>query len=174
MELNEIVDRKHEVRMLPPAPQFVKQRIAKAAEELNRAGDMAAHVEIANEALCKLAVILYQCDSDGVYANIDNRTHRLLIPAPWGSLGWKHWEVRKWEAEILRAILMARVVKPRHIALFDYSAETRTWHLNIVSYPALDKAQAYLQHCAVTLTEWRMYADKYTASVLARRQKGVR
>lgn len=155
MELINVIDRKHEMRMLPAPSQYVRQRIAQAAEQLSRAGDMALHVEIANEALCHYVALLYQCDSDGVWANIDSRTHRLLVPAPWGSLGWKRWGVRKWEAETLRAVLMGRIGRPRHTPLFDYNGESRNWFLNAANYGSLDKANAYLKYCGVSLDEWR-------------------
>jgi hypothetical protein len=157
MDVTTIVERKHEIRTLPQPPQYVRQRIAQAAQELDKAGSMAIHIELANEALCKLTAMLYRCDSDGFFANVDNRTGRLLVPAPWGNAGWKRWGLRYWEACTLRGVLMARVTKPRHVALFDYNTVSRTWALDVGSYATLDKAQAYLQHCAVSLAEWRAH-----------------
>lgn len=155
MNINTIIDRKHEIRTLANPSQFVKQRIAKAAEELSRAGDMAAHVELANEALSKYTLMLYATDSDGVLANVDGRTGKIYVAAPWGNKGWKRWGLRCWEAVTLRGVLMARIVKPRHVSLYDYNTATRKWHINTNNYPTVDRAQAYLQHCAVTLAEWR-------------------
>jgi hypothetical protein len=160
MELLTIIDRKNEVRQLPAPAQYVKQRIAQAAQELSKAGDMALHVELANESLCNFVVMLYQWDQDGVWPNIDNVTHRLRVPAPWGSLGWKKWGLRKWEALILRRILMGRVGKARHTPLFDYNSDTRTWHLNLTNYATLDRANAYLKHCSVSLAEWRYVSQQ--------------
>ena len=157
MELHEIVERKHEVRTLPPAPQFVKQRIASAAEELSRAGDMAMHVELVNEALAKLTVMLYAADSDGAFANVDARTGRVLVPLPWGNKGWKRWGLRYWEAVTLRSILMSRVTRPRHAPLFDYNVESRTWHIDLTNYPNLGQAQTYFARNPILLAEWRGY-----------------
>ncbi len=160
MELLNIVDRKHEIRTLPEPATFVKQRIAQAAQDLNRAGDMQCHVEIANEALCKFAGILYQKDSDGTFANIDNRTHRLLVPAPWGKRGWKYWGLRHWEATILRSVLISRLAEPRP-PLFDYNAHTQTWYLNVADYKTLDAANYVLHRCAITVSEWRLRSEAY-------------
>lgn len=138
MDLSQIVDRKHDLRTLPEPAQHVKQRMAQAAEELSRAGDVAMHTEIANEALCRFTAMLYQRDTDGVFANVDARTGRLLVPAPWGDAGWQKWGVRHWEAIVLRAVLMARVVDHKRPALFDYSATARTWFLNVGDYGVAD------------------------------------
>lgn len=161
LELMQTIERKQEMRVLPEPIQYAKQRMAQAAVELSKAGDMALHVELANEVLCKLVGILYQTDSDGVYANIDSATHRLLVPAPWGSAGWKKWGLRHWEATVLRGVLMGRLGQARHIPLFDYSDVHRNWFLNFASYRSIDKAHAYLKHCAVSLVEWRVCATQY-------------
>jgi hypothetical protein len=156
MELNQLIDRKNDIRVLANPSQFVKQRIAQAAQDLNRAGDRALHVELANEAVCKFALMLYARDSDGVPANIEPRSGRIYVAAPWGNAGWRKWGLRYWEAVTLRGVLMARLSKPRHVPLFDYSPAVRRWYLNVNNYPSLDKAQAYLLHCPVKLDEWRI------------------
>jgi len=157
MDLTQIVDRKNEIRTLPEPVQHVKQRIAQAAQDLSRAGNMAARVEVANEALYRFTHVLYQRDSDGVYPNLDTVTKRIVIAAPWGSRGWKRWGMRHWEATKLSGILMNR--QKMHTAkqrppLFVYS-ESRYWYLNIFDYPTYDTAQHWLTRGAITLQEWR-------------------
>ncbi len=44
MELLNVIDRKQEIRNLVEPTATVKQRIAQAAQEISRAGDMALHV----------------------------------------------------------------------------------------------------------------------------------
>jgi len=138
----------------------VRQRIAQAAADLNRAGTMAAHCEVVNEALLALVGILYQRDEDKCPANVDRVTGRLLIPAPWGAAGWKRWGLRKWEAEVLRKILRSRVQGQRY-PLFDYSEAQRYWLLNMVTYNSQRLALAYLQTEPISLIEWRTYTDTY-------------
>jgi hypothetical protein len=160
MNIAELIDRKQEIRTLPAPPAYVRKRMAEAAQSLNRAGDAAAKVELLNEALAHYTGILYALDSDGIYANIDPLTGRLITAAPWGNKGWKHWGLRHWEAMILRRVLMARLDNPRHISLFDYNRELNSWHLAISSYPTLERAKAYLQHCAISLSEFRTASGK--------------
>lgn len=157
MDLTNIIDRKSTIRTLPEPPTHVKQRIAQAADELNRAGTMAAQVEVINEAICKFTHILYQRDTDGHYPNFDKVTQRIIIPAPWGSSGWRRWGLRHWEAGTLRKILLGRqarfTVKQRP-PLFGYS-DRRYWYLNIIDYPNYESAQNWLMRGAITLQEWR-------------------
>lgn len=141
---------------------YIKQRIATAAQELSRAGDTAVHCEIANEALHKLTVLLYAADSDGWRANVDSVTGRILVVVPWGSRGFASWALRKWEADVLRSILIARSGQrePRP-ALFDYSPELRTWFLNTGAYGSLAHAQHYLQREPISLALWRAHYAKW-------------
>ena len=151
----DMIERKFEVRALPEPDPHVRRRMADAAEALNLAGRMAAHVELANEALTRFALLLYVQDTDNHWANIDGRTGRVLLPAPWGSDGWKRWGLRKWEAETMRAIMLARVADHKRPALFDYSPLTRSWFLNAADYPNVEACNHYLKRAAVTIAEWR-------------------
>lgn len=160
MELSTLVDRAVEIRQIVPTAG-IKQRLANAAQELSLAGENQTRVELLNEAVMALTKVLYDADPDGGLANIDNRTHRLLIPAPWGRAGWKRWGLRAWEAEILRQILIVRGQMERVKPLYDYNGESRTWHLNLSSYPRLDQAMMHWKSNQITLREWRLYADAY-------------
>lgn len=155
------LDRKHKIRVQKP-DAYVKQRLAETAQSISRAGDMAAHVELVNEALCNLVTILYQRDSDGDWSNIDRVTYRLLIPAPWGSKGWKLWELRSWEAIVLRRILIERSTDRTRPALFDYNNLSRTWHLNLGDYKTPAAALLYLERLApVKVDEWRRVSSDW-------------
>lgn len=157
MDLTQVVDRKNEIRTLPEPPAHVKQRIAQAANELNRAGNMAARVEVINEAVCRFTHVLYQRDADGFHPNLDAVTKRIIIAAPWGSRGWRRWGLRHWEAGTLRKILLnrqANFTPKQRPPLFSYS-ESRYWYLNTYDYPNYDTAQNWLTRGAVTLQEWR-------------------
>ncbi len=158
MELKQMVERVTDIRNARPSAN-TRQRVQEAAQELSRAGDAQTHVELANEALAALAVLLYETDADGRPANIDQRTWRLLVPAPWGREGWRKWGLRSWEAQVLRQVLRVRNEQRKHTGLFDYSDGSRTWHLNRTDFPTLVEALAYLKAHPVTLSEWRQHAD---------------
>lgn len=163
MDALKTIARKPDIRLSKPK-EFVVQRIAESAQGWNRAGQMAARVELANEALCHLVELLYQQDTDGALANIDRVTYRIRCPAPWGASGWRVWGLRAWEAEILRKILRFRQEqwqKGQRPPLFNFDERAKTWHLNLADYPALKAAAWWLQKSAITLKEWREYADSY-------------
>ena len=137
MEINALRDRKETIRQARPAG-YVRQRLADAAEQLNLAGRLAERVELVNEVLCSLATLLYLPDSDGRPANVDSVTFRLLVPAPWGSRGWRRWGLRAHEAETLRCVLLDRQRSYRtgqRPPLFTYDADSRSWYLNVGDYP---------------------------------------
>ncbi len=154
----ELTDRKQMLRAAANPPAAIRQRIASAADELNRAGLMAARVELLNEALCKFTTMLYTRDTDGALANIDSPTGRLLVCAPWGAAGWRKWGLRNYEARVLRAALMGRMGKD---CLFDYGSQA--WFLNRQDYRTLAMALHYLETKPVTVSEWRKYASKYAS-----------
>ena len=161
MELTQLIERAVEIRDALPLPN-VKQRLAAAAQELSNAGDNRTRVELLNEAVMSATNLCYQTDADGVFCNIDRRTHRLLFPAPWGKNGWKRGsEMREWEATMLRQILIVRCQMQRTIPLFDYNEEARNWHLNLHDYPRLDLALLHWKKTPITLSEWRTHADAY-------------
>lgn len=176
MELKEMVERIADIRHAKPTTE-ARRAVGEAAQELSRAGEMQKRVELANEALAALTVLLYQADTDGEPANIDRVTWRLLVPAPWGREGWRHWGLRSWEAEILAHILRVRNEARKHVNLFDYNEANRRWHLNCSDFPTLDKALGYLKANPITLAEWRKHHEientqKRARMAALRKQRG--
>jgi len=165
--ISELIDRKVLIRGSSPTAH-VRQRIAQAADELNRAGTIAARVELVNEALCKFAILLYQKDTDGTLANVDGVTGRVLVCAPWGSAGWQRWGLRNWEARVLRSVLMARLHDAKRPPLFDYG--NNTWYLNRAHYRSVGQAQHQLEQAPVTVSEWRNHAKRYAESETSRKR----
>lgn len=164
MNLDTLIDRTQEVRQAASNPnQVIKQRMAEVAADISRAGENQKRVELLQEACLAMTKLCYECDPDGQPANIDSRTYRLLIPAPWGKAGWRRWGLRAWEAEILRQILIVRCQMRRMEPLFDYNTEARTWHVNMQQYGRLDVALLYWKSNPVSLKEWRRHADVYRA-----------
>lgn len=169
----DILGRKGDVRFASPK-DFLQQRVKEQIGRLNMAGQMAARVELVNEALCRLTQLVYEPDSDGDFANICPVTWRLLIPAPWGSAGWQVWGLRFWEGKTLRHILSGRQAshKPgQRPPLYTYAAESRTWHVNIADYNTVDVASYWLRGSAITLKEWRQYSERYRDSVATMRRR---
>ena len=162
MTILKLTDRKNDIRGAGPGA-YVKQRIADAADALSLAGTLAARVELCNEALSRLIVLAYEPDTDGRAANVDTTTHRIMIPLPWGSSGWKKWGLRYHEALVMRAIMLSRQgVKPGGVVpIFVYDAGARTWHLNVMDYRNLDAGLAWLQASQITLTEWRRHLRQW-------------
>lgn len=157
------LERKIDVRLSRPR-EYVRQRMAEAGDKLSRAGQAAARVELVNEALCRLVELVYERDTDGTLANIDRATYRLLLPAPWGSSGWRWWGLRAWEGQVLRDILRARQAAFRQgqrPPLFSYDGDTRTWLVNLEDYPSGEAAGYWLKGSAITLTEWRHYSQQW-------------
>lgn len=161
MKINDMLDGKQAVRMVKSPDAYVKQRVQSSADELDRTGEAALHCEILNEALCKLVERLYKTDTDGVHANVDMATGKILIPQPWGNSGHKKWKLRPREAICLRHILMTRVRVNHAKHLFDYSPESRTWFVNVSHYPDADRAMGYLQKRAIVPAEWRTAVGEY-------------
>ncbi len=176
MDFLETLERIPGLRQAETPGHYIKQRFAKTAEELSLKGEAQAHVEVINEALCKVTELLYQADTDGSFANVDNRTYRILIPLAWGSDGFKVWGIRQWEADVLRAILIARsqASDAKRPALYDFSTVNRRWFVNVTDYASYDLAQRFLQREAVTLATWRLFSaqwhDKHTTAMLRYRQ----
>lgn len=155
MELSELTERIADIRQRGPRA-VVRERVAVDAEQFDRASQSQARIELVNESLCRLTELLYRTDADGQWANIDRRTWRILIPAPWGSGGWKRWELRSWEAECLRSVLRVRAETKRGMPpLFDYNETARTWHVNLRNYADLRAGLDYLKNKPITLGEWR-------------------
>ncbi len=162
MNLDTLFTRTTEIRQASPSAT-IKQRMADAAGDLSRAGDNQARVELLNEACLAMTALLYAADPDGRFANVDNRTYRIRVPAPWGSAGWRKWGIRNWESTILRKILIARAQMRRVAPVFDYSETGSQWYLNTHAYPRLELALGYWKANPIRLSDWRLFADAYRA-----------
>lgn len=161
MDVNQMLDLKGAVRLAENPDRHIKQRMAANTAEMDKSGEAAMHCEVLNEALLKLVALLYKRDEDGILANMDAMTGRILIALPWGDSGYKRWGLHSREAICLRHILMTRLSANHARHLFDYSPESRTWFVNVVHYPDVDRAMAYLQRKPILTGEWRTAASEY-------------
>lgn len=155
--LDATLERVSEIRNAETPGVYIKQRVAAAAEQLSNAARLQGTIEIANEALCKLASILYE-RVEGQPVNVDSRTYRLLVPAPWGDSGYAKWGMRAVEARILRSVLMTRA-RSNTQALFDYA--DRRWFLNAATYKNRGLALEYLKNNPVTAKEWLRHSNAW-------------
>lgn len=166
------IDRAADIRNAPTPTATVRQRLAETAQSLSLAGVMRAHLDVAIEAMAALVTVLYATDADGQPANFDKRTGRILIPMPWGSGGWRRWGLRKWEAHVLRGLLMERAKVRRRLApLFDYSDDNNRWYLNVSDYPTAEAALGWLRKEGPKLEEWRTAVNNYRLADAERRRK---
>lgn len=153
--LEETANRKNTIRLTDNPAAYARQRMAEKAAAMNLAGVLQSRIEIVSEALWKFVELCYLADTDGRFANVDYRTYRLLLPAPWGRAGYAKWELRQHEATVLRKILMNRIQHSaqQRAPLFDYG--NGIWYLNANSYPEYVRARVYLERKPLTLQEWR-------------------
>lgn len=156
MELTTLIERTQQIRDALPLPS-VKQRLAHAAEELSLAGYNQSRVELLNESVLHFTATLYAVDQSGRFENVDHRTHRILIAKPWGKGGWKRWQMKDWEATILRKTLIVRREMRRVQPLFDFGGGQ--WFLNVGAYSRLDQALLYWKTNPITLKDWHLHAD---------------
>ncbi len=152
MKIDQLIDRKQAIRTLPKPTAKIRQRIGQAADMLNQKSDAQSRVEVLNEGLCNAVAMLYQRDADNGYSWLDRVTYRILCPMPWGSVGWRAWGLRNWEAGILSKILQERAT--RRAPLFDYNVYSRTWHLSVSDYRSQSMAMHYLAQQPISLAEW--------------------
>lgn len=125
------------------------------AQKLTRRGVMAAKCELANQVLLTLADLVYEIDDDGRWANVDD-DGRLLIPLPWGRLGYRHWGLRRTEANALRWVMLQRSTRGEPWLVYDAGA--RCWLLNL-AYESRRQGLAYWRQLPVSLGEWRAASD---------------
>lgn len=149
--LEETLARIPGIRQAETPGHYIKQRLATQADQLSNAARIQGAIELANEALCKLTTLCYEC-IDKQPVNVDRVTYRLLIPMPWGDSGYRYWGLRSIEARILRSVLMKRAHSDPQRALFDYG--DRQWFLNAHTYKSAAAALAYLKSAPITAREW--------------------
>ena len=136
-------------------------RFADVAQSLSRAGVAAAHAELCTAALQKVVELAFVVDTDGRYANVD-LDGRLLFALPFGKSGHKQWGLRRREAEILRAILVARQTpqQGRALPLFVYDSVSRAWYVNVQDYASELHAMGYIRQCPITSREYKTHLER--------------
>lgn len=156
-----------QIRQAETPGGFIRQRIQASAEQLSNKARVEGTLAVANEALARLAVALYET-VDYIPVNVDSRTYKILIPVPWGDSGYHTWGLRSTEARVMRWILMARQKRNRDQALFWFE---RYWFLNGNRYQSAAQAIDYLKDNPITMREWDRQLGAFHESETARYER---
>lgn len=168
MNIEQMVDRSATIRTIADPGKAVKQRIAKSADELNRAGELAKQLSVANEAIYKITELIYAPDTDGYFCNVDPKTGMIAIGQPWGRHGHKSYGLRQTEAILIRMVMLGRqkqlermpaAERNTYPQLYYYSPDWRRWFANLDAYPTYERALEWLKNGPLTLQEWRIATD---------------
>jgi hypothetical protein len=152
-----MVERKQTIAQAAPARHSTLRH---AAESLSLRNVDQAAVELMSEALNRLTLLAYEVDDSGARCNVDLRGGgRLLVPCPWGRGGHKRWGLTTSEANILRALMLARQKRGNAAPLFAYDGMRKCWYLNIFDYAGYESALAYLTRCPLSIVEYRGARD---------------
>ncbi len=146
-----------------------RQRLQSAAEQLNQAGSLQARLGVCEAALVALVNVLYATDADQRPANYDDKTGRILVPLPWGSGGWRHWGLRRMEADCLRRVMIGRSGQRKPPCLFFYAVDSRQWYVDYETYPTVNDALCWVRDHGPQLREWHTVVEAYRLAEIARR-----
>lgn len=133
--------------------KHVQDRIGEGAKKMSERADLAARIELCNEAMCNFITQLYEKDEAGWYKNLEKKTFRINLAVPWGDSGWKQGGLRRAEARILSQILRKRVEEHK-VVLFDYNFYTREWFLEVSLFRTKNVALDYIEKAPITIEEW--------------------
>ena len=154
--INELFERAQTIGNAAPIV-VSRKRLAVDAEYLSQSGDLQARLDVCISAMAGLIKVLYTTDADDLLIHVDV-TDRIMIPVPWGSSGWRAWGLRKWEAGLLRAVLIGRCQRKGDV-LFGY--DRNQWYLDTEQFPTMETALQWLKRHGPTLREWRAVVEPY-------------
>lgn len=160
-EIVEVIKRKSDVMVAQPKRHTP---IRKAAETLSRRNVAQAKAELLNEALWATVALCYERDDSGTLCNVDGVSGRLLIPAPWGRMGYQRWGLRYLESVLLRAILFDFQQATDEPPVLIYDPLSRGWHLNIFDYPTRRQAWVWLERHPITASVWHSAYARWAGS----------
>ncbi len=163
----QVTERKPTIRTAAP-PAHTPGRMQAIAQHLTLQGHARARAELLSEALCAYAALCYESDTFPGLCNVDV-DGRCLRPAPWGKVGAKLWGLRRTEADVLRAVLMAWSSPGQGdpLPLWTWDPITRGWYLNLQDYPTMDAATGFLKHRSIT----GKLVSRYTERVQMQRRQ---
>ena len=145
-----IIQRKEGIAQAAPERHTAVRR---AADSLSLRNVDKATTELLNEALARLVVLCYERGDDGRLCNVDPATGRVLVPVPWGKMGYARWGLTPTEGDTMRRIMLtrARVGLP----LFAFDRGRRAWFLNLADFPEGAVVLAQLKEWEISVGEYR-------------------
>lgn len=159
---NGTLERMETARNAHPAPFTPARAIAAAGDALTRRGLAALAVEHLTSALQRLIELCYELDHDSRLCNVDGVDGRILVPVPWGSVGYRYYALRRRESDVLRLFMQASMTprKGAAVPLFLYGEDTRAWYLNLSDYPTAADAVNYLSVHGLTIRAYKLYLQR--------------
>ncbi len=127
--------------------------VRSAAQNLSRRNVDAATTELLNDALARLTALCYERDDSGVLCNIDPVTGRVIVPLPWGRVGYRKWGLTPTESNAMRAIMFTR--QSLGLPLYFYDRSRRAWFINFRDYRDGGVVLAQLKEWEITVGEYR-------------------
>ncbi len=149
-EITRVTQRKAAIAQAAPERHTAVRR---AAEALSRRTIDQATVELLNEALARLCVLCYERDEDGRLCNIDPATGRVLVPLPWGKMGYAKWGLTATEGDAMRRIMLAR--QRDGLPLFHFDRSRRAWFVNLDDYGDGGQVLGQMREWEITVGEYR-------------------
>lgn len=134
---------------------YLRNREQVAADQLNRLTVENSYVAACMSAVLRLTELCFVRVGSRLI-NVDPVTWRVDIHVPWSDSGFKKYGLRKWEAEVLRQMILARGNSRRGAPLFDFGVSR--WHINLENYPTMEDAITYWQKHPLTVDEWLTFA----------------
>jgi hypothetical protein len=129
--------------------RMASDRLQSVARGISRRSLYEGVAGICNAALASAVAVCFERLS-GQLVNVDRRTWRVLVPVPWGKIGYQRYGLRSTEGAVLRAIMVARADTGPP---FLYDADARRWLINLADYRTAGMAEAYLDLFPVTAIE---------------------
>lgn len=142
--------RKEGLSLVTPARHTL---LRNAVTNLSRRNIDQSICELMNEALARLVLLAFERDDDGRLCNVDGATGRVLVPLPWGKLGYAKWGLAPSEANAMRRIMLIR--QREGVPLFSYDRSRRAWFVNLDDYPDGVRILRQFKEWEITVTEYR-------------------
>lgn len=153
-QIHSTLSRKESVLQVPIQKHTTLQR---AAVALSRRTIDQATVELLNEALARLCLLCYERDDSDQLCNVDPATGRVLIPVPWGKLGYQKWGLSATEADTMRLIMLTR--QREGLPLFHFDRSRRAWYLNLGDFGDDAQVIGQFKEWEITVGEYRRARD---------------
>jgi hypothetical protein len=128
--------------------------VRRAAEALSRRNVDQSIVELLNEALNRLTMLCYERDGEGEFCNVDPATRRVLIPLPWGRMGYARWGLTPSEGNVMRRVMLNR--QRQGLPLYAYDRSRRAWYFNLHDFADAAGVLSRLGEWEISVAEYKI------------------